>query len=288
MLFGFANDSYMKEPSKNELKYDGIITTGDWSQDGHNRYNIFRYKATHSIVEQQNAYIKSVNDIGLSFNHQLAQGIDCICTRWKNNFINPYHMSIFKKYTNIENTKFGNNGPCGFAINEYDNGSFHEEDISHFAEFILWFISLSIPDFKYTKLKTTLHYNYERDVELLSRNKEISNILNGWWNKKLNVQFGYGCYDTYQTTNFKIKQIPNDRKIIYLTNKNSYFGYWLDETPYEYRFNKNELRKFSVGNIFDHYKNLIKNNELEGLVMFTDNRIFFENKNDALLFKLSF
>jgi hypothetical protein len=56
-------------------------------------------------------------------------------------------------------------------------------ELEEFVDLLMDFIKLSLPDLEYE--------------EAAYKRSELRKIpaLNGWWNGKLNVQFGYGLYE---------------------------------------------------------------------------------------------
>lgn len=169
------------EPLEKDHKFKVVI--GDWSDDGHGKSDKFVFKGNYPVETLRQAYKDSCKLTGVQFNHnQDYTGIEIdknlpyqmrwgeedkrrVCTEYGNNFIDMFAYNILKEF--------------GLDVEGCDE----EIDIERFVEILLSFIKLSLPDFQYEEAP------YKR-----SELKEIP-PLNGYWNKDLNVQFGYGLYD---------------------------------------------------------------------------------------------
>ena len=149
---------------------------GDWSEDGHNIWETFIYEVNVPVVKIQQAYKDSCKLTGLQFNHNYnysglsehsKHGTDRhIWTKYDNREISPLALSILQTH--------------GIKTSKFEAGDFEVEEA---AILILEFIKLSLPEltfkegsFKKSDLKTIPH-------------------INGFWNKELNVQFGYGLFN---------------------------------------------------------------------------------------------
>ena len=171
------------------LPYECFITIGDWSEDGHNHYDVFSYQASHPIPEQQKAYLKSVKKTGVAFDHTNANGPYAMCVEWKSNVISPFHIELLRRHAGIDQSKAGDCGPGGFFATPED-----------MPPLILWFIGVSIPGFQFEdirQIKVKEKVVEKGEVPYYSPSawleRSQGKILNGWWGK-LNHQFGYGCY----------------------------------------------------------------------------------------------
>lgn len=146
------------------------ISIGDWSQDGHNQYVELVYNSNYPVIDMQNAYKASCKKLGIQFNHnENYMGIKDgdhygtkrhVCTEYQECEVSRFAVDVLKG--------------AGIAIKK-------DMEAEDFAELILDFIKLSMPeDFEFK--------------EAAFKNSELKDItpLNGWWNKELNVQFGYG------------------------------------------------------------------------------------------------
>lgn len=150
------------------------ITIGDWSQDGHNQYEEFVFESNKTVKEIRQAYKDSCKLTGLSFNHNedytglnLGYGTGRqIATEYGDVNISELAVNIFEKH----------------SIKSYI--TFQEEpNTENFLTLLIDFIKLSLPDL-------TLQ-------EASFKKSELKNIpaVNGWWNKELNCQFGYGLFE---------------------------------------------------------------------------------------------
>lgn len=157
------------------------LSIGDWSKDGHNQCEYFVYEVNKSVSAIRQSYKDSCKLTGLQFNagenytgltaHSTYGSLLHICTEYTDNALS----------TNAKE-RLSNNGIDVSKCFDED-----EEDccidVAAFAELILQFIKLSIPDFVWE--------------EAAFKKSELENIepINGWWNAELNVQFGYGLFD---------------------------------------------------------------------------------------------
>lgn len=144
------------------------LVLGDWSDDGHGKYEKILLLSNKPVSEVQQAYKDSCRLTGLSFNgNKHYTGLNRtwheaeeheICTDYEDYELNETCKRILKEY--------------GIEI---------DEDFICMDSFVqLWikFVKLSLPDLE-------LERSEVRD--------EIPNI-NGYWNQNLNVQFGYGLF----------------------------------------------------------------------------------------------
>jgi hypothetical protein len=174
----YGDEEHIIDQKENEYKFKVVI--GDWSSDGHGKCDELVFKGNHPVEELRQAYKDSCRLTGVQFNHnQNYTGIEIdqkdfkkkwaerkkyVCTNYGDDKINAYAYEKLKEF-------------------DLNVGKFGERlDIKEFTEIILNFIKLSIPDFKWN--------------EASFKRSELKNIppLNGYWNKELNVQFGYGLY----------------------------------------------------------------------------------------------
>ena len=153
------------------------LTIGDWSQDGHTRYEIYVYDVNKSVTEIRQAYKDSCKKTGLQFNHnENYSGLpehSCygtsahICTEYESSDISENAKQILTSF-GIDMFKY------------FDEDEYIATD--KFAELILDFIKISLTDLTY--------------AEGVFKKSELKLIepINGWWNGELNVQFGYGLF----------------------------------------------------------------------------------------------
>ena len=151
------------------------LTIGDWSQDGHNEFEIFVYEVNKSVEEIRQAYKDSCKKTGVQFNHNVnytglvERSYEKICTEYEDDKIREDAIEILKNFD--------------FDLSKYCNEDFGFDDVEQFCELILNFIKLSLLDLTWE--------------EAAFKKSELKTIepINGWWNTSLNVQFGYGLFD---------------------------------------------------------------------------------------------
>jgi len=153
------------------MKYKVKLTLGDWSEDGHEKSIEYIYLSNYPVEKIRQAYKDSCKLTGISFNHDedytglaLTYGSDRqVWTGYEDSGISDTAYAIL--------SKFG-------IIAENDDIDPDFINPGEGADIIMKFISLSMPkDWSYSSL--------DNDIE----------SINGWWNKELNVQFGYGLFD---------------------------------------------------------------------------------------------
>lgn len=155
------------------------ITTGDWSGDGHGKYDQIKYAVNYPISELRDAYKKSCKATGIQFTHNtdytgLGKNYDNIWTEYQDCDIRPGDANTLKEH-GILNDAF----LTEHNLREEDDGTVTLFTPIDAADLIMRFISYSMPkDFIYMKIADP--------------NPES---INGWWNHDLNCQFGYGLYD---------------------------------------------------------------------------------------------
>jgi len=138
------------------MPYEITIPIGDWSKDGHEKCEEVTFISSHPVDALREAYLESIQKTGLTFDHD-HEGVE-ICTEYEDRELSD---EVQEKIKNL-----------GFDIDNIDDPECLDSEV--LSDIILWFIGLSLPDFQYEKQEQKKTY------------------LNGFWNKKLNVQFGYG------------------------------------------------------------------------------------------------
>ena len=146
------------------------IVLGDWSDDGHGKYEHYIIQANKPVNEVQEAYKKSCQLTGVSFNdsgndytgrnytHEEQEKFH-VCTNYEQNVISKEVVEVFRSWN------------CPFELQDG-----YVEDIDEFVQLLLWFISLSLPDLK---------------TEFID---DVIPVFNGYWDENLNVQIGYGLF----------------------------------------------------------------------------------------------
>lgn len=162
------------------------LSIGDWSHDGHNQSEEFVFEVNKSVEEIRQAYKDSCKLAGIQFNHN-------------DNYIGiEYDWRESHKYecfTEYEDSRMRSDiskklkavglDVSKYAINDEDDEQEQGEfcfETDGFALLLMEFIKLSLSDLTYE--------------EAAFKKSELKTIppINGWWNKDLNVQFGYGLF----------------------------------------------------------------------------------------------
>lgn len=161
------------------------LVLGDWSNDGHGKYDKVLLESNCSVKDMQNAYKASCKLTGVEFNHNddyTGRDRDWrerenyqICVNYEDSTLSDDAFAVLSKF-----------GLTKKMLKEWDADEMNDDDDEEFAlsqdSFVklwIWFVKLSLP--KDTVLQTV-------DV------KDEIPVINGYWNKNLNVQFGYGLY----------------------------------------------------------------------------------------------
>ncbi len=154
------------------------LVLGDWSNDGHGRSENVLIESNLSVLEIQEAYKASCKLTGVSFNHtEDYTGIKRdyhddkyhVCVEHQDNFLTPETVDILKNhglpdsFLNKLDVVFGSDGYYLYK--------------ESYIELWIWFVKLSLPS-----------------VAILENVNDEVPVINGCWNKNLNVQFGYGLY----------------------------------------------------------------------------------------------
>ena len=162
------------------------LVLGDWSDDGHGKYDKVLLESNLGVRDIQNAYKASCKLTGVEFNHN-DDYTDLnrnhrdredyqICVEYENNTLSDTAFTVLSKF-----------GLTKKMLAEWDTDDMNDgEDDEEYAfsqdsyiKLWIWFVKLSLP--KNTVLRE------------LSEKDSIP-VINGYWNKNLNVQFGYGLY----------------------------------------------------------------------------------------------
>ena len=146
------------------------LVIGDWSGDGHDKYQKILVEVNKTVEEVQNAYKKSCKLTGISFN-----GNEDYTERYRNwEEADYYQIAVnYEEYKLSEGVlSVLKEFKCPQTI--IDN--YNDDAVDGYLGLWLWFVNLSLKDLQYNKL-----------------NDSIPNI-NGFWDKNLNVSFGYGLY----------------------------------------------------------------------------------------------
>lgn len=149
------------------------LVIGDWSDDGHGKSDKVLLAVNKPVKEVQNAYKNSCMLTGISFN----DNDDFTGKKRHYKIVDKYHICTdYEQHGTIhdETKEVLVRFDCPIDLIE----RFEEDPMDTFVELWFWFVTLSLSDLKYN---------------VVPENTEIPNI-NGYWNKNLNEQFGYGLY----------------------------------------------------------------------------------------------
>jgi len=161
------------------------ISIGDWLDDGHGKVDFIHFKTNKSIEEIQEAYWSSCIKTGVAFHHEDYPDMSSYNNMSKNLELDKIKYRILTEYQNwnislkvLEIFKLhGLNSDEMFEDYEHNEGDQPVYCPHELSKLILWFISLSLDDFEYKIIEDTVK------------------SINGFWDKNLNVQFGYGIYE---------------------------------------------------------------------------------------------
>jgi len=156
---------------------------GDWSGDGHEKTDNVHFKSNKTADEIRKAYWDSCIHTSIAFHNQDLTTFDAynrmskdipvekikfrLLHNYEDTLIPAAAMKIL--YANGLSNKLFEDGPN-------EGGDQYIMNAEELSELLLWFISISLDDFEYKVIKD-----------------EVESI-NGFWNKNLNVGFGYGLY----------------------------------------------------------------------------------------------
>jgi hypothetical protein len=166
------------------------LVLGDWSDDGHGKSDKVLLESNVDVATIQQAYKDSCKLTGVSFNHN--DDFTGVKSKRKFDEADEYHIATEYERSGIPPKALSELIKRGFkeAFLENENYEFkgwekivesgedlHFDDL--FVDIWIWFVKLSLPS----------------DVVLQEvDNKNNPPVINGYWNKNLNVQFGYGLY----------------------------------------------------------------------------------------------
>lgn len=159
--------------------YKFYLVLGDWSDDGHGKSDKVLIESNYSEKDLQKAYKKSCKKTGISFNHNDnftgKKDAILICTDYEDSQITEEaYRALAKLNCPFNDLEFDGIGCDEVTEDNCDELYLNQES---FTNLLMWFIGLSMPeDFEWKEVEDKIPY------------------LNGYWDKSLNVQFGYGLY----------------------------------------------------------------------------------------------
>lgn len=159
------------------------VVLGDWSDDGHGKSEKYPILVNMPTKDIQDAYKASCEKLGISFNdnedftntkrnYNEAEKYR-ICCEYDDSSISETVIEILKKH----------NCPLvdeiiGDDQDEDEEQNYYIEGKDMFVKLLMWFIQQSLPELEWIKVKE----------------KNTIPVLNGYWDKNLNVQFAYGMF----------------------------------------------------------------------------------------------
>ena len=154
------------------------LVLGDWSSDGHGEYDKVLVESNKTVKEIQNAYKASCRLTGVSFNHN-----DDFTGRKRDyKEKQKYHIATeYEQGFDVSDEAKQALRDAGFDVDKHfafgDSDQIEDNDVIFLH---LWseFVKLSLPDLIMNKIP---------------EDNSIP-VINGYWDKNLNVQFGYGLY----------------------------------------------------------------------------------------------
>lgn len=161
------------------------LQIGDWSEDGHSKHDDVIFTTNKTALEIRQAYWDSCINTGVAFHHSDMQTMDAYngiskdldCSKIKHRILCEYGESYINKNVVDIFTGYGMSQDDIFEDYSDDEGNLSVFDQNTFSKLIFWFISLSLEGFEYSIVEDGLE------------------VINGDWDKDLNVQFGYGIYE---------------------------------------------------------------------------------------------
>lgn len=157
------------------------LVLGDWSDDGHGKYEEVCFESNYPVQTIQQAYMDSCKLTGVQFNYN-TDYTDGLCKgygSWRQPFTEYDSASL--KPEAIEALREHGLDPATYCDEKYTDKDLEEGNSMHFyvesaSELIMAFIKLSMPkDWTYDKIELDAH------------------AINGYWGK-INEQFGYGLF----------------------------------------------------------------------------------------------
>lgn len=156
------------------------LVLGDWSSDGHGKSEKVLVNVNKTVKEVQDAYKASCKLTGISFNHNedftgikrdyTNQAAYHVLTEYQDSELSDEVIEVFKKYKIDYKSE---------SDDEDDDNEIYDDPKLWFATLWFNFVKISLPDLK---------FDFPTELDDIP-------VINGYWNKNLNVQFGYGLYE---------------------------------------------------------------------------------------------
>ena len=159
------------------------LVLGDWSEDGHGKYDKVLVESNKTVKEIQQAYKASCKLTGVSFNDD----DDDFTGRkrdWRQS--EKYHIAVdYEQGWKVSDEAKQALIAAGYDFDKHFSFGMDEDDDQVEGNDVIFlhiwteFVKLSLPDLVINKIP---------------EDKSIP-CINGYWNEELNVQFGYGLYE---------------------------------------------------------------------------------------------
>ena len=147
-------------------KYKMYLVLGDWSNDGHGKTDKILVETNYPVEKIKLAYKKAVKKTNIIFDHKTNEEQVEICTEYEDSKLNIEAQKLLTKF----NIQFKD-------LNDIEDEDEFYLGIEEYKELWFRFIkTISLPDLEY------------------SFPVEDIPCINGYWDKTLNVTFGYGLY----------------------------------------------------------------------------------------------
>jgi hypothetical protein len=157
------------------------LVLGDWSDDGHGKYDKVLVESNKSVKEIQDAYKASCKLTGVSFNHNedFTERERDYKEKQKYHIATGYEQGFDvsdEAKQALRDAGFDVEKHFAYGMDEDGDQDYDNDDVFLY----LWteFVKLSLPDLIINKIP---------------ENNSIP-VINGFWDKNLNVQFGYGLF----------------------------------------------------------------------------------------------
>lgn len=168
------------------------LVLGDWSNDGHGHYDKILVESNVSVKEVQNAYKSACKLTEVSFNinedytetkrdWQKAENYQ-IATGYEEPYCPGPALELLKKHGltwKLVNEMKPTDEFYEYEEEDFDNNEKMPIDEELFINLWFWFIKLANPKI---------------EIQRVSEKDEIP-CINGYWDKNLNIGFGYGLYN---------------------------------------------------------------------------------------------
>lgn len=169
-------------------KYQMYLNVGDWSADGHEKHDQILIESNLPVADVQQAYKDSCKLTGVQLNNnedytgikrewEAAIGFQILAHYEESKITQEQFRVLYEHGLRVEMLADWN-GEDRVDYSEESLDGYTIYGVDAYVKFWIWFTTLSNKKLKLTEI---------------SDDDSIPNI-NGYWDKNLNVQFGYGIY----------------------------------------------------------------------------------------------